>query len=61
MLKFEFALIYSTEVLIAAVLLLVLLWMGFILFSSLFLHLNIFLWSDILTATTFSLFSANPK
>ena len=61
MLKFEFALIYSTEVLIAAVLLLVLLWMGFILFSSLFLHLNIFLWSDILTATTFSLFSANPN
>ncbi|CDN16935.1 hypothetical protein RintRC_4167 [Richelia intracellularis] len=34
--------------------------MGFVLFSPFFLHLNIFLWSDIPTATTFSLFSANP-
>ncbi|CDN14009.1 hypothetical protein RintRC_3285 [Richelia intracellularis] len=34
--------------------------MGFVLFSPFFLHLNIFLWSDIPTATTFSLFSPNP-
>ena len=61
MLKFEFARIIRTYVLILPVLLLVLLCMGFVLFSPFFLHLNIFLWSDIPTATTFSLFSANPK
>ncbi|CDN12963.1 hypothetical protein RintRC_3827 [Richelia intracellularis] len=50
MLKFEFALIFCTCVLMKPVLLC----MGFVLFYPFFFHLNIFLWSDIPTATTFS-------